>query len=107
MGVRSRTPGSWAVGDGRKRGRPKGVQNRVTRALKEMILEATELAGKEGGAVAYLTERANDPKTQGAFLALLGKVLPLQVTGADGKALIPPGGITFVIKQQDGADNQT
>ena len=107
MGVRSRTPTSWAVGDGRKKGRPKGSQNRVTTSLKEMILKAAELAGGEGGAVGYLLERANDPKTQGVFLALLGKILPLQVTGADGKALIPPGGITFVIRQQDGADNQT
>lgn len=60
-------------------GRPKGVPNKVTKELKSMILEALDNAG----GVEYLERRANDPKTAAAFLGLVGKVLPMQVTGAD------------------------
>lgn len=56
-------------------GRPKGVPNKTTTAIKEMILEA--LANK--GGVQYLEEQAGSNPT--AFLTLVGKVLPLQVTG--------------------------
>lgn len=58
-------------------GRPKGMPNKTTAQLKEMILSA--LSGV--GGVEYLQERANDPKTASAFLTLVGKVLPLQVAG--------------------------
>lgn len=58
-------------------GRPKGAPNKVQQAVKEMITEALNRAG----GVEYLVERANDPKTANAFIALVGKVLPLQVTG--------------------------
>lgn len=61
-------------------GRVKGVPNKVTRELKTMITQALDRAG----GVAYLERCARDPKTAGAFLTLVGKVLPLQVTGADG-----------------------
>lgn len=64
-------------------GRPKGTPNKTTKELKEMILAALD----ESGGVQYLVERANDPKTASAFLSLIGKVLPMQVTGADGAAL--------------------
>lgn len=67
--------GAAAMGPGP--GRPKGSHNKVTRELKDMILAALD---KSGG-IAYLTERANDPKTAGAFLTLLGKVLPMQLSG--------------------------
>lgn len=62
------------------KGRKKGVPNKVTREVKAMILEALDGAG----GVEYLTERAKDPRTASAFLTLVGKVLPLQVTGGDG-----------------------
>lgn len=61
-------------------GKPKGATNKTTREVKEMILQALEGAG----GVKYLTERAKDPRTASAFLTLVGKVLPLQVTGEDG-----------------------
>lgn len=61
------------------KGRPKGSQNRNTKAIKDMILTALDGAG----GVDYLRKRALDPKTASAFLTLVGKVLPLQVTGAD------------------------
>lgn len=65
-----------------------------------MILDALQGAG----GVEYLKARAID--TPGPFLSLVGKVLPLQVTGKDGEQL-PPTAVTFVIVQQEGADNRT
>ncbi len=66
-------------------GRKKGVPNRLGSNLKEAILEAAERAGGQGGMVAYLQMQA--AANPGPFLSILGKVLPLQVTGADGGAL--------------------
>jgi hypothetical protein len=69
------------VGDGTPGpGRKKGVPNKMTTEVKAMILQALNNAG----GVEYLQERANDPRTASAFLTLVGKVLPLQVTGEDG-----------------------
>lgn len=65
------------------KGRPKGSLNKTTTQLKDMILNALEGAG----GVEYLQQRANDPRTASAFLGLVGKVLPMQVTGADGNAI--------------------
>jgi hypothetical protein len=59
-------------------GRPKGMPNKNTAKLKEMILEALDKAG----GVEYLLSCANNEKTQGAFLSLIGKVLPMTITGA-------------------------
>lgn len=64
-------------------GRKKGATNKVPREVKVMILQALDKAG----GVTYLVARAKDPKTAPAFLALLGKVLPLQVTGPGGGPL--------------------
>lgn len=65
------------------KGRVKGSKNVYTREVKEMILQALEGAG----GVDYLVARAQDPKTASAFLGLVGKVLPMQVTGADNGPL--------------------
>lgn len=63
-------------------GRPKGLQNRTTTLLKDAILKAATLAGGgEDGLVEYLERQAKD--NPGPFLALLGKVLPMQVVGED------------------------
>lgn len=59
------------------RGNRKGVPNKATKELKEMILGALD----QSGGVDYLVERANDPKTAAAFLSLVGKVLPMTVQG--------------------------
>jgi len=67
--------GAAAMGAGP--GRPKGVGNKRDAQLKDMILGALD----ECGGVDYLTERAKDPKTQAAFLALIGKVLPMTIQG--------------------------
>ena len=64
-------------------GRPKGSPNKVTTQLKEAILRAAEESGEDqrgkDGLIGYLRRVANDDVK--AFSGLLGKVLPLQVTG--------------------------
>jgi hypothetical protein len=62
----------------------KGVPNKHTRELKEMILGALE----QSGGVDYLVERANDPRTAAAFLSLVGKVLPMTVAGDKDNPLV-------------------
>lgn len=67
---------------GAGKGRPKGTPNKVTGEVKAMILEALDNAG----GVDYLTSQARDnPK---AFLSLVGRVLPLQVTGDADSPLV-------------------
>jgi hypothetical protein len=63
-------------------GRKKGQVNKTTALLKDAILRAAEAAGGKGGTVAYLTDQATD--NPAAFMGLLGKVLPLQISGEDG-----------------------
>jgi hypothetical protein len=58
-------------------GRPKGVPNKSNAMLKDMILQALDMAGGPK----YLHEQAQ--KNPGPFMALIGKVLPLQITGAN------------------------
>ena len=61
------------------------MPNKATKELKEMILSALDGAG----GVEYLVERANDPRTASAFIALVGKVLPMTIAGTgDNGALI-------------------
>lgn len=63
-------------------GRPKGSPNKTTALLKDAIIQAATTAGGKGGLEGYLRARAID--SPNAFLALLGKVLPMQMTGEDG-----------------------
>ncbi len=64
------------------KGRPKGAQNKITKDLKSMILGALSDAGGQD----YLAEQAADNPV--AFMALLGRVLPLQVSGEGGGPLV-------------------
>lgn len=73
-----------------KGGSRKGVPNKTTGAIKEMILTALSNAG----GAEYLERRANDPRTAAAFLGLVGKVLPLQVSGEGGG----PIGLSLTVK---------
>ena len=59
-------------------GRPKGLPNKSTQLLKDAILKAATDAG-DGDMAAYLTQQAKD--NPGPFMALLGKVLPMQIAG--------------------------
>lgn len=79
--------GAAALGAGP--GRPRGVPNKTTTALKDAILGAATDVGEDGdgeaGLTGYLRMLArSEPKS---FAGLLGKVLPLQVTGEDGGAI--------------------
>lgn len=57
-------------------GRPKGLENKVTKELKQMILDALD----ESGGVEYLKLQAID--NPGAFMTLIGKVLPTTLNGS-------------------------
>lgn len=56
-------------------GRPKGVPNKVTGELKDMILGALEAAG----GMEYLRRQAVE--NPGPFMTLVGKVLPTTLQG--------------------------
>lgn len=68
-------------------GRPKGLANKTTALLKDAVLEAATKAGGSGGLVAFLRMQANK-ENNAPFMALVGKVLPMQVTGADGNSIV-------------------
>jgi hypothetical protein len=79
-------PGGKREGAGRK----KGVPNKTTALLKDAIIKAAEAVGEDmkgkGKLTGYCKFLAkNEPK---AFAGLLGRVLPMQVTGEDGGALV-------------------
>ena len=71
------------------KGRKKGALNRTTSLLKDAIIIAGERAGNKigsDGLVSYLELQAE--KNPGAFMGLLGKVLPMQVVGTGGNGEI-------------------
>lgn len=69
------------------KGRPKGCANVIPGCVKVAAIEAATLAGGDEGLVGYLTTQATKQPVQ--FLALLGRVLPLQV--------VPPGEASLAI----------
>lgn len=72
MADETRKVGEIAAGN-RGKGRKKGVPNKVTAAVKDMILGAlSDAGGRE-----YLLRQADENPT--AFMTLVGKVLPLDV----------------------------
>lgn len=66
-------------------GRKAGTPNQTTQLLKDAIIQAATNAG-EGDMIEYLTVQAK--QNPGPFMSLLGKVLPMQLTGGDGKDLV-------------------
>lgn len=66
-----RRPGTPIPPGGSRLGKP----NKVTAAIKDMILQALS----DVGGVKYLKQQAKDNPT--AFMGLLGKILPTQLTG--------------------------
>ena len=78
------------------KGRPKGAMNKNSKLLKDAILEAAERAGSKfgkEGLVSYLEHQAEENPS--AYMSLMGKVLPLQVTGSGDS-----GEHKFIIKWQ-------
>jgi hypothetical protein len=67
----------------RRGGRKPGTPNLLTRELKDMIRGALD---KVGGQKYLETCARTEPK---AFLLLLGKILPKEITGAGGTPLVP------------------
>jgi hypothetical protein len=64
-------------------GRQAGTPNKIGADVRAMVLAALERAGGED----YLLEQATaNPR---AFLTLLGRIIPTQVTGKDDAPLIP------------------
>jgi hypothetical protein len=77
------TPNNPRPGDGTPGpGRPKDVPNKTTALLKDAILVAAEVpgGGEPDGLVNYLVVQARHQNPV-AFMTLLGKVLPTQVSG--------------------------
>lgn len=70
-------------------GRPKGSLDKGNRLIREMIVEALERAG----GVEYLAQMAQT--APGPFLSLIGKVMPVQLTGEDGGAVKHSITVTF------------
>ena len=65
-------------------GRKPGSENKLTTDIRAMLEAALDRAGGSD----YLFAQAHEnPK---AFLALLGRLIPSQITGKDGEPLIPP-----------------
>jgi hypothetical protein len=56
-------------------GREKGTPNKLTKELKDMIRQALE----DAGGIEYLVKQANE--NPNAFLSLVGKLVPLQLSG--------------------------
>ena len=63
-------------------GRKTGTPNKLSGDVKAMILAALDAVG---GADYLLRQAGQNPV---AFMALLGKLLPTQVTGKDGGAIL-------------------
>jgi hypothetical protein len=80
----------------RRGGRQKGVQNKLTRDIKEAILRAFE---DVGGSSYLATQATENPQ---AFMALLAKVLPTQIVGDKSNPLIHE--VTFRVVRSDHRD---
>lgn len=93
MTTRKKAPTRGSKKGERRGGRAKGTPNLITRELKDMIRGALDAAGGQE----YLEMQAK--KQPVAFLTLLGKILPKEITGAGGKPLIPstlPGALPSI-----------
>lgn len=89
--------------DRSKTGRKKGTPNKTTKLLKDAILKAAEGAGGSEGLVGYLqTQAVLNP---GPFMALLGKVLPMQVTGEGGGPIQTVTRIELVAPGHDNSED--
>lgn len=70
----------------RRGGRTAGTPNKLTKDLRESIVAAAN-AAHDDGMIGYLTQQARE--NPNSFMALLGKTVPKEITGKDGKDLFP------------------
>jgi len=70
-------------------GRPKGSLDKGNALIRELIVSALD----ELGGTAYLVDKAQSHPA--AFLALIGRTMPLQVTGDGGGAVQHAIRVTF------------
>lgn len=82
-GSRKPNPARGSKPGERRGGRTKGVPNKLTGDVRAMILAALTKAGGER----YLLTQATENPT--AFMTLVGKVLPKEITGEGGAPLFP------------------
>ena len=74
--------GTFKKGEKRpNQGRPKGQLNKETALIRDMVAQALDRVG----GVDYLADMAYSHP--GPFMALIGKTMPVQVTGANGGAV--------------------
>lgn len=82
------------------KGKKPGTLNKTTKMLKEAIIEAAEAVGEDGkgkaGLVGYLKAVAKADKK--SFSMLLGKVLPMQLSGPGGGP-IPLATVSCTVEQ--------
>ena len=78
MENKSKSDGRFKPGNKASPGRTKGVPNKITQDIKAMVLQALE---NKGGAAWLETQFDENPV---AVMALLGKILPTQITGPEG-----------------------
>lgn len=81
MGSRKPNPSRGSKPGERRGGRKKGVPNKLNGDLREMIHAALSDAGGRK----YLATQAKE--SPAAFLTLLGKTLPKEITGPGGGAI--------------------
>ncbi len=93
-------------------GRPRGVPNKVTANAREAIARFVD--GNCQRMQEWLDQVAQQDGPLAAFKCLtdvieyhVPKLARTEVTGADQRPLIPPGGIVFRIEQQPGTDNRS
>lgn len=71
---------------GNPAGKPKGAKNKITRDMKEAVMEAFNRLGGADYLVAVGKSRAAANKR--AMLQMFGKMIPMQLTGEGGGAII-------------------
>lgn len=76
-------------------GRQKGVPNKLTADVKAMVLDALSQAG----GVKYLLAQAQT--NPNAFMTLVGKVMPTQISGDPDNPLMTGLTISFVKAEHD------
>ena len=80
------------------KGRPKGIPNKSTAAIKDMLLASLDAVG---GQSYFMRQAEENPN---AYMSLIGKIIPAevknQITGADG------GPVQHSVKVSFGDDSE-